>query len=146
NRPGRIFGGDRGRRSSDYDEVDPEPNQFGRQLREPFGAAIGGAIFDDIVFSFYVTKLAQALAEGVGMRGGERRRYGLQHPNSVTLRRLLRACSERPNRGHAAKQRYELAAPHSITSSARASNVGGTSRPSAFAVLRLMISSNLMGC
>ena len=28
-------------------------------------------------------------------------------------------------------QRYELAAPHSITSSARASRVGGTSRPSA---------------
>src|SRR5262245_5678306 len=36
--------------------------------------------------------------------------------------------------------------PHSITSSARASTVGGISRPSAFAVLRLMISSNLVGC
>src|SRR6516225_4014035 len=34
---------------------------------------------------------------------------------------------------------------HSITSSARASSVGGTSRPSAFAVLRLMTSSNLVG-
>src|SRR5262249_20843157 len=112
NRPGRTLGGDRGRRSSDYDEVDPEPNQFGRQLREPFGAAIGGAIFDDIVFSLHVTKLAQALAEGVEMRGVERRRYGLQHPNSVTLRRLLRACSERPGRRRAAEQRYELAPFH----------------------------------
>jgi hypothetical protein len=35
---------------------------------------------------------------------------------------------------------------YSITSSARASSVGGTSRPSAFAVLRLMTSSNLVGC
>ncbi len=34
---------------------------------------------------------------------------------------------------------------YSITSSARASSVGGTSRPSAFAVLRLMISSYLVG-
>jgi hypothetical protein len=34
---------------------------------------------------------------------------------------------------------------HSITSSARASSVGGTSRPSAFAVLRLMTNSNFVG-
>jgi hypothetical protein len=36
-------------------------------------------------------------------------------------------------------------ATHSITSSARASSVGGTSRPSALAVLRLMISSYFVG-
>ena len=35
---------------------------------------------------------------------------------------------------------------HSITSSARASSVRGTSRPSALAVLRLITSSNLVGC
>src|SRR3954465_6461391 len=34
---------------------------------------------------------------------------------------------------------------HSITSSARASTVGGISRPSALAVLRLMANSNLVG-
>jgi hypothetical protein len=34
---------------------------------------------------------------------------------------------------------------YSITSSARASSVGGMSRPSAFAVLRLITSSNLVG-
>jgi hypothetical protein len=37
------------------------------------------------------------------------------------------------------------AASHSITSSARASSVGGTSRPSARAVLRLITSSYLVG-
>ena len=46
----------------------------------------------------------------------------------------------------AAGQRDELAPPHhSITSSARASSVGGTSRPSALAVLRLITSSYFVG-
>src|SRR5947209_15697200 len=35
---------------------------------------------------------------------------------------------------------------YSITSSARASSIGGTSRPSALAALRLITSSNLVGC
>jgi hypothetical protein len=35
---------------------------------------------------------------------------------------------------------------YSITSSARASSVGGTSRPSAFATIRLTTRSNLVGC
>ena len=38
------------------------------------------------------------------------------------------------------------AARYSITSSARARSVGGTVMPSAFAVLRLMASVNLVGC
>src|SRR6516225_2160550 len=60
---------------------------------------------------------------------------------------LLRACRERPRGCRAAEQRDErAAAAHSITSSARASSVGGTSRPSALAVIRLMTSSNLVGC
>jgi len=37
-------------------------------------------------------------------------------------------------------------APYSITSSARASKVGGIARPSNLAVLRLMTSSNRVGC
>src|SRR6516162_3423145 len=59
---------------------------------------------------------------------------------------LLRARRERPRRNRAAKQRNELAAAaHSITSSARARSVGGTVRPSAFAVLRLSTKSYLIG-
>jgi hypothetical protein len=60
--------------------------------------------------------------------------------------RFLRARDKRPH-CCTAEQRDELAPSHySITSSARASSVGGTSRPSALAVLRLMTSSNLVGC
>jgi hypothetical protein len=39
-----------------------------------------------------------------------------------------------------------VACPDSITLSALASSVGGTERPSAFGVLRLMISSKRTGC
>ena len=50
-----------------------------------------------------------------------------------------RRCSGPP------QQRDELPPLHSITSSAMASSVCGTVRPRAFAVLRLMTSSNLVG-
>src|SRR6516162_10577388 len=73
--------------------------------------------------------------------GGSRHYFTSPHPLA-----LLRASRERPRHRRAADQRYELAPPHSITSSARASSVGGTSRPSAFAVVRLTTRSNLVGC
>src|SRR5262249_32049072 len=60
-------------------------------------------------------------------------------------RALLRARRERP-RGRAADSQDELAASHSITRSASASSCGGISRPSAFAALRLITSSNFVGC
>jgi hypothetical protein len=47
---------------------------------------------------------------------------------------LLRARRERPRGDRAAEQRDELAAPYSITSSARASSMGGTSSPSALEI------------
>src|SRR5262245_18348474 len=56
-------------------------------------------------------------------------------------RRLLRARRHRPRR-RATEERDELAPFHSMTSSARASSVGDTVRPSALAVLRLITSSN----
>src|SRR5262245_46094925 len=72
-----------------------------------------------------------------------------KHPDCRNSSRLLRARHERPSRRRAAEQRDELAAfhlcGHSITSSARTNNVGGTSIPSAFAVLRLITSSYLVG-
>src|SRR5262249_54842134 len=53
--------------------------------------------------------------------------------------------AERPR--HRADERDELAALHdSMTSSARARSVGGTSRLSACAVIRFTTGSNLVGC
>src|SRR5215475_3381395 len=59
---------------------------------------------------------------------------------------LLRRCAyTKKQRDPAAQQRDEVAPLHSITSSARASRLSGTVSPSAFAVLRLITSSYLVG-
>ena len=50
----------------------------------------------------------------------------MQHADTPHALALLRPRRERPRRRRAAEQRDELAALHSITSSARASSVGGT--------------------
>src|SRR5258707_13398859 len=73
---------------------------------------------------------------------------GNGHENANSSHRviLLRPRRKRPTGRRAAEQRDELPPPHSITSSALASRVGGISRPSVFAVLRLITRSNFVGC
>src|SRR5260221_1064484 len=72
-----------------------------------------------------------------------------QHTHAAHPVRLLCARRERPHYCRAAEQRDELAAlhlrGHSMTSSARASKVGGTSRPIVLAAFRLITSSNFTG-
>src|SRR5262249_34702337 len=74
---------------------------------------------------------------------------GQEHANAPRSLGLLRARRERPRSRRAADERDEVApfelSAHSITSSARAGRLSGTSRPSAFAVLRLMTSSYFVG-
>src|SRR5215471_9699747 len=50
------------------------------------------------------------------------------------------------NAGRSARPKPPRQGDPSITSSARASSVGGTSRPIAFATIRLTTRSNLVGC
>src|SRR5262249_5578214 len=69
-----------------------------------------------------------------------------QHADAPHPLRMLRTSSERPRSRRAAEQHDELAALHSITSSARARIPGGNVSPIALAVLRLTASSNLTGC
>jgi hypothetical protein len=57
---------------------------------------------------------------------------------------LLRTGQDRPRSRRAAKEREDIAADHSMTSSARRSMLAGTEMPSAFAVLRLITNSNLV--
>src|SRR3974390_1753427 len=59
---------------------------------------------------------------------------------------LLRVRGERPRGCRTKEKRDELAPPHSITSSAVTSSDGGIVSPSALAVLRLIMSSYLVGC
>src|SRR5262245_36120592 len=70
---------------------------------------------------------------------------GQEHADAPHALAPLRPRGERPRSRRHAEQRDELAADHSITSSARANTVAGTSRPSALAVLRLSTVSYLVG-
>src|SRR5262249_44914557 len=119
--------------------------QLGGDLGEALDVSFRPAIFDRDRAPLDPPKLAQSLHEGGNPLTEGRRRAHAKETDSRQLARLLRARRERP-RGRAAEQRDERAPSHSITSSARASSVGGTSMPSARAVGRLMTKSNLVGC
>jgi hypothetical protein len=71
---------------------------------------------------------------------------GLTAEDANHRHRLLRTRRQRPRGDSAADERDELATFHSITSSARASRLGGTARPSILALWRLMTSSNFVAC
>src|SRR5207244_9161835 len=70
-------------------------------------------------------------------------RQGNQHANAPHYARLLRARGKRPSSCRTSDCN-EVAPPHSITSSASASSVGGPWRPSALAVLRVIATSYLV--
>ena len=81
-----------------------------------------------------------------GLKSRIVRARGQEHADAPHPLALLRARRERPRCCRAAEQRDELAALHSITSSAMASSDGGTVRPNMRAVVLLMTSSNLVDC
>src|SRR5262249_7734435 len=93
------------------------------------------------------TTFSQLLAKGAHARlhFGVRWRKRHQNPDPAHPLALLRARRERPRR-RAGEEGNELAALHSITSSAVASSLSGTVRPSILAVGTLMTSSNLLDC
>src|SRR5262245_10377081 len=101
-------------------------------------------VFNPDVLAVDIADLFQPLSKTAQKFGGHVERSRVEpadnwHPS------LLRPRPDRPRGGRAAEQRDELApSDHSITSSARASSVAGTSRPSASAVGRLMTNSNLV--
>src|SRR5262249_38296191 len=69
-----------------------------------------------------------------------------QEPDGRQLRRLLCARRDWPRGRRTAEQRDELAALHSMSSSAIASSDGGTTRSTMRAVCVLITSSNLFAC
>src|SRR5262249_10715371 len=123
----------------------------GHLIANQLGSELGKAIilvrippFDGYIASFDIAQVVQALAErcqAIRCRWSSR-----AQPSDYRFRRLLTARCERPRDCRAAEQRYERAALHSITSSARARTVAGMSRPSALAVLRLITNSNFTVC
>src|SRR5262249_32975825 len=108
------------------------------------GSTVGPAGFDPYVLTVDPTQLLQRLNKscmfGARFRVVHGHKYGNQpHPLALLGSRRQRPCRRDTNK------RDELAPPHSITSSARASSDCGTVRSSAFAVLRLITNSYLVG-
>src|SRR5262249_11386676 len=122
----------------------------GHLIANQLGSELGKAIilvripqFDGYIASFDIAQVVQALAErcqAIRCRWSSR-----AQPSDNRYRWLLRARRERPRSSRAAEQRDELAAFHSITSSASCWRCKGTSRPSALAVFRLTTDSNFVG-
>src|SRR5262249_3943973 len=135
----RLLGSDCGRREPGHDHVDFELHQFRCQFGKMVHLSLVRSEFEPNVFPLDITELAQRLAKqlpellptGSGTH---------QNANGCHLR-LLRPRRERPCRS-AAQEGDELAPLHSITSSASASSLSGIWRPSALAVLRLMVNSS----
>src|SRR5262249_22710306 len=126
-------------------DIDLESDELCSDFAVAFVASLRPANLDCDGSVLDPAKLAQSLHKG-GDPSALCRRCGAAHePDSRELYRLLRARRERPRGGRATEQRDELAALHSITSSARASRLSATVRPSAFAVLTLITSSYLVG-
>src|SRR5262249_32782240 len=136
------------RRAASQDDVGCERSQFRRVSAKVVGLAGGPVRLDTQVATVHPPQLLQALQEGgvalldVWIVWAPAPREHADAPHPLALLGLRR---ERPSRRRAAEKRDELAPLHSITSSARASSVGGTSRPRALAVLRLIAISNLVG-
>ena len=132
-------GGAAGRKQGGHAQV----NEFGRQNRQPVVVALRPAKGDHDILPLDESRCTETLPEGCHDARGISGRTAAEKPDH-RHRRLLRARCERPHR-RAAEQRDELTSPHSITSSARASNDGGTVRPSVLAALRLITSTYLVG-
>src|SRR5215510_6481070 len=116
-----------------------------RQPRETIIVTLRPAVFDRHVAALDVAGLGESSAKRVDQVRIRAGRSAVEEPHH-RHRLRLRARRKWPGNSRATEKHDELAPFHSITSSAVASNIGGTSRPSALAVLRLMTSSNLVGC
>ena len=129
------------------DDSDLAANQVGRQLRQP--------IVSDLRPSDIRSRHSRPRCSRFPWRPWRNASQTVRDACQAMCRSRnpitgIAGCCARAASGHAA------AAPpssvmnsrrsHSITSSARASSDGGISRPSALAVLRLITSSNLVGC
>src|SRR5262249_35660675 len=127
-------------------DINFQPDELGCELGEAFAASPRPAIFDRDGASFDPAEFAQPLHKSSGQLALRGRRSRAQESDGRQLPRLLRARRARPRDGRAAESQDELAAFHSITSSAGRRKDSWIVRPIAFAVLRLIAKSNFVGC
>src|SRR5262249_39174532 len=139
--------GERSGRALGHDHLSPPLHELRCERRKKVSLSVAEAVIEADVLPLDPAELAHAIAQRIEQetRGLPIGKAGHQHAN-VANGRVLSACRHWPRRRRAAEQGDELAPPHSITSSAVICMISGTVTPSAFAVLRLMTSSTLVGC
>src|SRR5262249_46228042 len=132
-----------GRRSEARDDdVRIGLDELGRQRGQAFRVPLRGAEVEDQILGLAVAELLEPLLHDHCLEVGGEGEIG----HVVGLRWGLGARDVRwPSDCGAADERDEVASFHSTTSSAIASSLSGTVRPSAAAILRLITSSNLVG-
>src|SRR5262249_54364712 len=144
-RPGKVFRGENGRRTDGHQDVHLESDELGNQITETYISSLRPSCFNREVLPLNVAVLAHAETKGVKevTIGGSRLCAEETYP--PCLPSLLRFGGTR--RGEEGKSPCDERSPlhYWISSSARASTEGGIVTPSAFAVFRLMTSSNLVG-
>src|SRR5262249_27560185 len=149
NRRGRRFSRERrGRAARCGDDSHPAAYQIGHQFRNSGQVVLCPAVFNCYVLTLDVAGFAQSFAERCQQTRHRLRRIRMYISDDWNGR-LLRARRERPKkrrRDRRAAKHDELPALHSITLSARSTRPAGTSCPIALAVLRLITSSNVVGC
>src|SRR5215831_12015615 len=129
------------------DDVRTERDQLCRVFTSTIGIAGAPTPVDPHIAALGPAQLLQAPHERP-QTGLPFRTIGHAHEHADAPRRLsrLRARRKRPHYRRAAEERDEFPPPHSITSSAAASSLSGTVRPSMAAVSTLMTNSNLVDC
>src|SRR5262245_15316996 len=128
------------RRAASDDHIRLERHQFRDDLAHLLGAAAGPTHVNLYVATVVPAELLEALPEGLQLALTLWIRFQPDVDNRDATHGLLSARGERPRRRRTAQKRDELAPPHSITSSARKRNAGGTESPMAFAAFRLTTS------
>src|SRR5262249_18456562 len=129
---GRLRGERGDHATGTEDDVDAASDQFGCERRQSVIAKIRPPVFDEEISFFDEPCLVHPPANRCACSFIARFRRTDENPQHGHLR-LLPARRERPRSRCAAEKRDELAPLHSMTSSARASSIGGTPMPSALA-------------
>jgi hypothetical protein len=127
------------------EDLDGEAHELGRQRGEPLVLPLGIAELQDEIIPLHIAEGAQRLPEdleiGIGAAAPAR-----ESTNAMHVRGWLcvgRAWDDEETHDQHDEERQR---GHRITSSAWKSRLGGTVRPSAWAVLRLITSSNFIAC
>src|SRR3984885_11341764 len=111
-----------------YNHVRVHSDQLSGEGPRHVGVAAGPTNVEADIAALHPTQILKAALKGCDAGLSFIITFGVWHQHSDAPHglALLRACSERPRCRRSAEKRYELAPPHSITSSAATRRVCGT--------------------